>query len=353
MLLGCYQLSYTRIPDHAAISETVNVAAGLRKHWAKALINGVLRQYQRRLPALEKNLSQAQQQAHPPWLLDALQTAWPDQWQGIVAANNHTAPMCLRINQAKTNRQDYLAALTKQGVAAYAGENSAQAIYLEKACDVSMLPGFGDGLVSVQDEAAQLSARLVLQDQPQRVLDACCAPGGKSCHLLELAPSLELHALELDPQRMPRVSENLERLGLSAKLMIGDGTKPDAWWDGQYYDAILLDAPCSASGVIRRNPDIKTLRRPEDARQLQNSQLALLDHLWPCLKPGGLLVYATCSVLPTENRDTIAAFCGQTEQVEHIAIDAQWGISRDYGRQILPSTTGMDGFYYACLRKMQ
>jgi 16S rRNA (cytosine967-C5)-methyltransferase len=352
LLVGCYQLSYTRIPDHAAISETVAAAVALRKHWAKALVNGVLRQYQRRHTALEQNLSPAQALAHPEWLLQALQRDWPEHWQQIVAANNQPPPMTLRVNEARTGRDDYLAALAQQGIAATAGRWSPSAVYLASGRDVGQLPGFADGLVSVQDEAAQLSAPLLLQDEPGHLLDACCAPGGKTGHILELAGNASVDALELDGERMARVVENLTRLQLRARPLIGDAARPAAWWDGRPYDAILLDAPCSASGVIRRNPDIKSLRQAGDVGRLQRTQRELLTGLWSCLRPGGLLVYVTCSIFNAENQEVVGAFVADTPDCRHQPIAADWGVAMDHGRQILPTSDNTDGFYHACLRKI-
>jgi len=352
LLLGGYQLTCTRIPDHAAIGETVAVVASLRKPWAKALVNGVLRQFQRLLPALEQNLSEAAACAHPDWLFDAIRRTWPAQARDIVAANNSTPPLTLRVNRHELARDAYLARLVESGMEGRPGTLSGEAVYLSRAVDVDRLPGFADGLVSVQDEAAQLAAHLLLQADTKRVLDACCAPGGKACHVLELDPDVTVHGLDIDAERLQKVAENLQRLRLEARLIAGDAARPGDWWDGCPYDAILVDAPCTASGVIRRNPDIKQLRDARDPGRLQKVQSGILAELWACLRPGGTLVYSTCSIFPEENVEVIAAFVQAHPDCRHQPIAADWGIELAFGRQILPSVGGPDGFYYACLRKM-
>jgi 16S rRNA (cytosine967-C5)-methyltransferase len=352
ILLGIYQLTESRIPDHAAVAETVNATRELKKPWAKGLVNGVLRQWQRQQSSLEQQLSPAQQLAHPQWLYAALQAAWPQQAEAIQLANNEQAPMCLRVNQRQGSRDDYKQLLSDHNIAADSCAFSALGLRLQQAVDIQLLPGFASGRVSVQDEAAQLAAGLLQLKPGQRVLDACCAPGGKTCHILEAEPALaELLAVDIDQDRLLRVRENLQRLGLSASLACGDIINVEQWWDGQMFDRILLDAPCSATGVIRRNPDIKVHRQPSDIKQLATLQLQALQSLWPSLAPGGLLLYATCSVLPAENEDVIAAFCEQQPQAEHLAIAASWGIERPYGRQLFPQINGHDGFFYALLKK--
>ncbi len=352
ILLGIYQLSETRIPDHAAVGETVSACKALKKPWAKGLINGVLRQWQRKHDQLNQQLTPAESLAHPEWLHQALNQAWPGQALAIEQANNLQAPMCLRVNQQQQSRLDYLACLTEQGIDATPCTFSQQGLRLEHAVDVSKLPGFSTGSVSVQDEAAQLAAPLLQLERGQRVLDACCAPGGKSCHILEHEPAIsELLALDLDPSRLSKVEDNLKRLGLDARLLQGDACQPDRWWDGQVFDRILLDAPCSATGVIRRNPDIKIHRLASDISQLASLQLTMLNSLWQTLAPGGLLLYATCSVLPEENEHVVAKFCQQQDQAETIVLEADWGISQQSGRQLFPQPEGHDGFFYALLRK--
>lgn len=346
--LGIYQLLHTRIPDHAAIGATVEAANGLKKTWAKGLVNGVLRNVQRRLPELQ----QLEPPNHPQWLIDKLQQAWPDAWQRVLAANDQRPPFTLRVNCARSTRGDYLAELQAAGFVGKSCDFAADGITLDQACAVGDLPGFDDAMVSVQDEAAQLAADLLQLQSGLRVLDACCAPGGKTCHMLEREPALaEVVALDVEAARMARVEQNLQRLGLKATLKVADATRLADWWDERLFDRILLDAPCSATGVIRRHPDIKLLRRANDIDKLANLQRQLLTELWQTLKPGGLLIYATCSVLPEENENTVAAFLEKQSDAEHVPINASWGHARPYGRQLLPRDGGHDGFYYALLRK--
>jgi 16S rRNA (cytosine967-C5)-methyltransferase len=359
LMLGIYQLTEMRIPDHAAVGETVSAVRALKKEWARGLVNGVLRNFQRQQANLCKQVEEgkAGRWSHPQWLIDHIEQAWPQDWQAILAANNRQAPMTLRINALRQGRDDYLQQLVQAGLAAYACPFSTSGIYLESAVDVGKLPGFHEGLVSVQDEAAQLAAGLLQLAPGQRVLDVCAAPGGKAAHILETEPGIdELQALDVDPQRLERVEQTLERLGLKAHLLAGDATSPADWWDGQTFDRILLDAPCSATGVIRRHPDIKYLRRPGDIAALVKLQGRILRAVWPLLKPGGILVYATCSVLPQENQLQMERFL-QEETAKIIPMEVSWGRSSAIGRQILPGEGagahygGMDGFYYTCLQK--
>lgn len=355
LYLGIYQLLYTRIPDHAAISATVEAAAKLKKVWAKGMLNGVLRNVQRGVAGFNAQPwadCDAYRYSHPQWFMDAVRAAWPEDWQQILEANNQHPPMTLRINRRYTTREQYLAALASRGIAAQATAFSSEGIQLQQPCSVQLLPDFAEGHVSVQDEAAQLSAHLLELAPGQRVLDACCAPGGKTCHILEREPQLrEVVALDLDGKRMERVQENLKRLHLKATLTTADAAELATWWDQQPFTRILLDAPCSATGVIRRHPDIKLLRRAGDIAALAQLQLKLLCRLWQTLAPGGLLVYATCSVLPEENEQVVQRFVEQTEDAQHRVIDAAWGSERPFGRQLLPMSGAADGFYYALLYK--
>ncbi len=358
LLLGLYQIQYMRVPDHAAISTTVDACRALKKPWAEKLLNGVLRRFQREKDALTNTLatSPAFITAHPNWLRKQICNAWPQHADAIFDANNAHPPMTLRLKRGVVNRDNYIAQLQTHNINAKAAPFSPDAVVLEQAVDVFKLPGFEKGLVSVQDEAAQLAADLVKLNGGERILDACCAPGGKTGHLLELSESLdpaigELVALDLEQRRLARVEENLKRLNKQATLICADGQDIDQWWDGKAFDRILLDAPCSATGVVRRHPDIKILRKATDIAKLAALQLALLKALWQTLTPGGRLVYATCSVLPTENSDVIQAFVEQQEDAQHDPIDADWGIAQTYGRQLFPQNHGHDGFYYACLTK--
>jgi 16S rRNA (cytosine967-C5)-methyltransferase len=354
IMAGIYQLDYMRIPDHAAVAETVNACADLKKIWAKKLVNGVLRNYQRRSKAINRQLTQQPDVdcSHPRWLMQELKAAWPDQWPQIVAANNNKPPMVLRVNIQKTTRDDYLQQLLEQDIQAQAFPFNDCGVQLAQPVAVQNLPGFDDGLVSVQDGAAQLAADLLQLEAGQRVLDVCAAPGGKTAHILERQPALsELVAVDIDGERLAKVDENLQRLGLAATLVAGDALVPDGWWDGRRFDRILLDAPCSATGVIRRHPDIKQLRRAADVPQLVNLQHKILAAVWSLLESGGMLLYATCSVLPQENERQIRQFIASNQDSLLLPIAAQWGTNQPAGRQILPGQHGMDGFYYACIQK--
>lgn len=354
ILLGLHQLTAMRIPAHAVVAETVGAVNALGKGWARGLVNAVLRNFQRqsekRLAAVET--SEPGRWAHPQWLIDALRAAWPDDWRQILAANNERAPMTLRVNRRRQSRDHYLGLLEGAGIEAEATAVSDAGIRLRRPCDVGQLPGFSEGTVSVQDEAAQLAAMLLDARPGQRVLDVCAAPGGKTAHILERSDDVELLAVDVEAGRLERVRDNLRRLDLHAELRTGDARRPDAWWDGRPFERILLDAPCSATGVIRRHPDIKLLRRPGDIETLLELQGEILRAIWPLLAPGGMLLYATCSVLPQENERCVAAFLAGRPDAEGRPMDADWGRATGIGRQILPGGAAqMDGFYYACLHK--
>jgi 16S rRNA (cytosine967-C5)-methyltransferase len=353
LLCGLYQLEYMEIPPHAAVSETVAVTAALKKKWAKGLVNAVLRRFQREREALGKKLSgdPEARYSHPRWLIEVLQGAWPERWQAILEANNLRPPMTLRSARNHQSREAYLEELSAGGLTAVPNPHSPDALTLERPQDVESLPGFAAGRVSVQDGAAQLAATLLNHQPGMRVLDACAAPGGKTGHILELCSDIELIALDIEEKRLKRVAENMSRLQLQAQLISGDAARPEGWWDSVPFDRILLDAPCSASGVIRRHPDIKLLRRPQDIANLVTLQATILDAMWPLLKPGGMLVYATCSVLPQENGQQLEAFLKRHSDAQVKTITADWGISSTVGRQILPNQDGMDGFFYACIEK--
>ena len=355
LLVGLYQLLYTRVPAHAAIGETVGCADKLKKPWAKALLNAVLRRAQRESEALLAELENdpVVRTAHPRWLQKSLKAFWPEQWEAICAANNAHPPMILRVNRRHHSRDAYLQLLTDAGINASPCMYSVDGIVLEAAADVRSLPGFAEGWISVQDEAAQLAADLLDLAPGQRVLDACCAPGGKTCHILEVEKDLAgVVAVDLEAKRLVRVRENLARLGLNAELIAADGRDTATWWDGKPFQRILLDAPCSATGVIRRHPDIKLTRQPDDIVALAVLQGELLDALWPTLEVGGILLYATCSTLPTENTEVIAAFLARTSGARELDLATAAGIKQPHGRQLLAQEGGHDGFYYAKLIKI-
>lgn len=352
LLVGLYQLQHMRVKSHAAVSETV--AATKHKPWARSLVNAVLRQYLRDEEALLQACS-ADKQArlnHPGWIIRQLEQCWPDQAEQILAANDQPPPMALRVNLLQGSRGDYLDLLTEQGIAAHTVACCDSALLLDQALAVELLPGFGAGRVSVQDIAAQLAAKLLDAQPGQRVLDLCAAPGGKTAAILERQPALQsLLAVDVDEQRLCRVAGNLQRLGLQADTLAADAGQPESWAAGRQFDRILLDAPCSGFGVIRRHPDIKLLRRETDIAALQALQGKILNAAWQLLAPGGMLLYATCSVLKQENELQIADFLSSHADAQEIAIHAAWGTARPHGRQILTGNLHMDGFYYAKLGK--
>jgi 16S rRNA (cytosine967-C5)-methyltransferase len=354
LLVGLYQLVATRVPDHAAVSATVAAARQLRRPHAAGLINATLRRFQRDRAAL---LEQAQDNEPsrwlmPSWLLRRLRAAWPDAWEEIVAASNDRAPMFLRLNLLQTTTEAYLQLLEAAHVEAHPLAGQPGALMLRQPISTSALPGFAEGLVSVQDAGAQWAARLLNPSPGERILDACAAPGGKTGHLLELAEdALDLTAVDVRPDRLEPLRHNLQRLGLHARVHAGDAAAPDPQWAAAPFQRILLDAPCSATGVIRRHPDIKQLRRDGDIAALATTQAQILDALWKLLAPGGRLLYVTCSVLPDENEKQVAGFLARTPDARELALPHPVGTVRSHGRQLLPRTDGGDGFYFALLKR--
>jgi len=387
-IVGLCQLLYTTIPAHAAVDETVNAARVLKQPRAAPLLNAVLRRCQREgaqlLASLDRDL--AIRTAHPGWLVQMLDTDWRDTTESILCANNEHPPFWLRVNRLRGSGADYRRRLEAAGHRVAASMFDDHALMLERAVDVEELPGFAAGEVSVQDAAAQLASHLLAPRPGDRVLDACAAPGGKTCHLLELQPDLrELVAVDMSKDRLARVHDNIQRLALHAaggvQVLAGDAAEPERWWDGRAFERILLDVPCSATGVIRRHPDIKLLRRPEDIAALTGRQQRILARAWSMLAPGGRLVYASCSVLRAENAVVVGQFLqehgvpenarqgtGQARDItQHVlaalGIEAVAPSNEGPGHAIAPGTGlsngvttrpgsgGMDGFYYACLEK--
>jgi 16S rRNA (cytosine967-C5)-methyltransferase len=353
LLLGLYQLSDTRIPDHAAVAETVAATRDLGKPWARGLLNAVLRRYQREQADLEAALAPAARAAQPDWLFAAMAAEWPGALDRLVAANNSQPPLTLRVNRQHLDRDAALAALAAAGIEASPGRLSADAITLARPCPVEALPGFAAGDLSVQDEAAQLAAQLLAPRDGERVLDACAAPGGKACHLLELAPGCELTAVDVDEARLERVRENLDRLGFAAALVTGDAADPALLAGAAPFDGILVDAPCSGSGVVRRHPDIKVLRRDADAGLLATRQRAILDGCWARLAPGGRLLYATCSLLGAENDGVVGPFLTAHADARECTPPVAGAERTAHGYQLLPCVDGTDGLFYALLAKAQ
>jgi 16S rRNA (cytosine967-C5)-methyltransferase len=354
MLCGLHQLRSMRVATHAAVNETVEAVAVLGKDKLRGLVNAVLRRYQRERPALEALLSThpGKQYSYPGWLSDQIQADWPQNWQAILAAGNEQGPLTLRVNRRRVSRDVYLRRLDAEGIAASAVPYADDAVMLDSPRPVDQIPHFSDGAVSVQDAAAQLAADLLDAQPGMRVLDACSAPGGKAAHLLERIDHLDLLALDHDSERLKRVADTLGRLKLDAQLVRGDASDTRKWWDHNYFDRILLDAPCSGSGVIRRHPDIKWLRRHTDIAQLAAVQLRMLNALWPLLAPGGVLLYATCSILRAEGESVVKSFLKSEPGAKHVPIAADWGEACAVGRRIAPGGA-FDGFYYAKLLKPQ
>lgn len=348
ILVGIYQIKYTRIPDHAAVSETVSATKPLKHGHLKALVNGILRNYQRSEPSNNESLPNAIKYNHPSWFIKKIESGYPEQWQEILAANQHKPPMWLRVNQQHHSVAQYQALLEEADIEIALIDEYSGAIKLVNAVDVNKLPGFDQGFVSVQDGAAQQAALLLDCQENDIVLDCCAAPGGKTCHILEATPNIQsMTAIDIEANRLVRVEENLTRLNLQATVLTADASKKD-WWNGQLFDRILLDAPCSGTGVIRRHPDIKWLRKAPDIDALTILQQQILKNIWSLLKPGGTLLYATCSILPEENYEQIQQFISENSDVELLAIENS---SQKIGWQILPNEQSMDGFYYAKLKK--
>ena len=358
LLVGVYQIKFMRIPDHAAVSETVAATGALKNRHMKSLVNGVLRNFVRASEVAysddkNKSLSDAVKYNHPGWFIKKVQQGYPDKWQQILNANQQKPPMWLRANQHHHTSQEYQKLLTTAEISVNSIEPLSQAIELARPCDVSKLPGFAQGWVSVQDGAAQQAARILACESGDVVLDCCAAPGGKTCHILEQTPDIaSMTAIDIEASRLVRVEENLTRLGLTATVIAADAANAKTWWQGQLFDRILLDVPCSGTGVIRRHPDIKWLRKANDIDALVILQQQILKETWSLLKPGGTLLYATCSILPEENSEQISAFINSNIDAELLSIDCVEQENNDaIGWQLLPGVSNMDGFYYAKLLK--
>lgn len=351
IMLGFYQIAYSRVSQHAAVSETVAACQSLNTLAMKGLVNAILRTFIRE--NLGENPAPNPQVASglPKWLYKKLQSEYTEHFEELVNSMQHKAPIWLRTNTNKISLSDLASEFENAGIAFSLSQQHPQAIVLEKGYDITTLPGFDAGWFAVQDGAAQLAAHYLQPNKNERVLDCCAAPGGKTCHILEYQPKLtEVVAIELEEKRAKRIEENLVRLGHRANVIIGDASQPASWWDGQLFDRILLDAPCSATGIIRRHPDIKWLRKAKDIDVLTEIQSKILDATWALLKPGGTMLYATCSILPEENHQQILHFLSRTPNAlldETFCNDSK----KKPGRQFLPGEQQMDGFYYARLLK--
>jgi len=352
VLLGLQQLWHDHTASHAAVNETAECARALGKTWAVGLVNAVLRRFQREREALlDAMLQDGKQFAHPDWLLEEIQRDWPDQWRDIIDENNRQAPLWMRINRQKADETSVQCLLRATGFESGGHDLARDAISVSPAAAVTRIPGFEDGWLSVQDPAPQLARDLLDPRSDDRILDACAAPGGKTAHLLESCPGLDLTALDKQPQRAAQIEQNLARLDLSATVLTADAMDTGSWWNGLKFNKILLDAPCSATGVIRRHPEIKWLRSSAQVDAVVKVQAGLLDTLWPLLETGGILVYATCSILKRENSRQIQRFLEQHADAVLAGPVVEWGAAGPLGRQIMPGEAGMDGFFYAVLRK--
>lgn len=360
ILIGLYQLIYMKTPENIVVSESVDAVKKINKSWAAGLVNATLRNFLRQKDSLlqkaEKNI--LAKYAHPQWLADKIKTVYPENWESILTANNQHPPLSLRMNRLKISREDYLKKLTSDKIAAFASTESHCGIILEKPIDVKKLPGFEQGEFFVQDCGAQLAGELLDLKPGQCVLDACAAPGGKTTHLFEIEPKIKkLVAIDREESRLIKIKDNWKRLfkdiktTLELSIKTADVAHIKSWWDHELFDRILLDAPCSATGIIRRHPDIKLLKQKSNVKLLAEQQLQLLTALWPTLKPSGKLLYVTCSILPDENEQVIEQFLEKTAGAEEIKITAHWGIEKKFGRQLIPGQQNDDGFYFALLLK--
>lgn len=349
LIIGLYQIFYLNKAEYAVVNEMVKLLNIQKKPWAKGLVNGVLRGFCRdKETALASFLPTLN---HPAWIVTKIEMDWGKS-DAILVANDALPPMSLRVNRLKISRESYLHLCAAAGIHAFPLKFSPVGIGLETPCDVTALPHFSEGFISVQDEAAQLAAPLLDLRPGLRILDACAAPGGKTCHILETEPHLkECVSLDSDPKRLQKIHENLERLQLTASVLHGDALDPAAWWDGQHFDRILLDAPCSAMGVIRRHPDIKMLRTQEEINIIAQRQYNLLCSCWPLLAPQGLLVYATCSIFKQENAHIVARFIAEFADCEFLPLSQPWAQDFECGWQLLPGQFNNDGFFYSVLRK--
>ena len=349
LIMGLYQILFMRVDDHAAVNESVKLVHRLKKDWARGLVNAVLRQLIRDGIDIQPGQHLA---SYPEWMQEKFSLDWPQHCRDIAQAGNDRAPLTLRVDLRRYTPQAIIEILLEQRINATPHRIVNSAITLEKPCDVTKLEVFNKGLVSVQDAAAQLAAGLLDCRSGMRVLDACAAPGGKTAHLLQYSDDLDLVALDIDAIRLTRIEQNLARIGRRARLLCGDAGNPATWHDGKRFDRILADVPCSGSGVIRRHPDIKLLRRFSDIAQLVNQQKKILSALWPLLKPGGLLLYSTCSIFKDENERQMEWFVENHDKcTERSLKSVQWGEECSFGRQILPGEHNMDGFFYACMQK--
>jgi 16S rRNA (cytosine967-C5)-methyltransferase len=352
LVIGLVQLDILELQDYAAVAATVEATRALQRPQLAGLVNAVLRRWQRERETLIARLDAKPQtrHAHPAWLAAALQRDWPAQAEAVMAADNQEPPLMLRVNRQRSERKALLEQWQTAGYTAELHPWLDDALVLPHSTDVTRMPGFEDGLFAVQDGAAQVAADLADLHDGLCVLDACAAPGGKACHLLERA-NIDLTALEFDAARVERIRQNLMRLRLNAKIVVGDAGAPAGWWKGQLFDRILIDAPCSATGVLRRRPDVRLHRRESDIAAMHQQQRRILSALWPLLAPGGRLVYITCSVLRAENEGIVGALLADQPDARAVSFTLPAGQAAAIGWQILPGDGDLDGMYYAVVQK--
>lgn len=349
LLLGLYQLLVLKTDEHAAVNETVQLAVKRRKPWAKGMVNGVLRNVVRSAIDLS---AYDEARSYADWMQDMILDDWGEQADAIFAAGNERAPMTLRFDSSQLSADEALEQLSGSGIPASLHQLVHSALVLEHPVAVQQIPGFDRGLFSVQDAAAQLAASLMSVHPGARVLDACAAPGGKGLHLKQLVTDIELDLLDINEARLQRVRENMGRAGLMGNLLVGDASQPQGWWSGTAYDYILADVPCTGSGVIRRHPDIKLHRKRQDVLRLCDSQRRIMQALWSILKPGGSMLYSTCSIFTDENEAQVLGFIDQHADCRELPLDdTAWGQRCQVGYRIAPGSYAMDGFYYARLQK--
>ncbi len=353
LVSALYQLDATEQPPYAVVNEAVSLCKHFKRQWATGLVNAVLRGIIRAEGSRpDQNSNEAVRSNYPTWLVEQIQQAWPQHIDTILHASQQKPPLSLRVNSRQLTRDQYLEQLQQAQLDAISCHDAPQGLSLKTAIPVERIPGFDQATVSVQDESAQLAAPLLDLAPGQRVLDGCAAPGGKSLHMLELEPGITLHMLDLAP-RLARLHNNLQRAAAPANATVIEGNllEPTHWWDGEGYERILLDVPCTGTGVMRRHPDIRLRRQAENGLKYSENQLALLQQAWQLLKPGGKLLYTTCSILPIENERCIAGFIEQHDDAKSVALDSHLGIQTAHGRQRLPGLHTGDGFFYALIYK--
>lgn len=350
MLLGLYQLRHLAVPEHAVLNETVAVLTKIKKPWAKGLVNAVLRRYLRESAEIEKRLVDQFVSDYPAWLEKMIQLDWPQDYETILKKGNEKAPMVIRVCEQWISKAAYLQKLSDENIPAFFHPDVPTAIVLESACAVSSLPGFSKGWVSVQDASPQWAASLLAPSPGDEVLDACAAPGGKTLHLLQDYPGIRLVAVEKEEKRLQRIKENLQRANSACTLVLADVIEWAKTQSEGLFDCILLDAPCSGTGVIRRHPDIKFLRKAEDIESASHIQLRMVQALWPLLKKGGRLLYCTCSIMKKENSEVMSRALQSLNDAKEFSLDIPKALRQEVGYQLLPDQD-YDGFYFACLRK--